>query len=58
MVLVFFAVFFNAFQGTRDVDRNLVANARILRACRWRVTHGTVVAHADITMWMTPEKAA
>src|SRR6266576_3691252 len=28
VVLVFFVVFFNAFQGVREVDRNLVANAR------------------------------
>ena len=31
-VLVFFIVFFNAFQGVREVDRNLLANARILGA--------------------------
>jgi NitT/TauT family transport system permease protein len=31
-VLVFFVVFFNAFQGVREVDRNLIANARILGA--------------------------
>lgn len=37
-VLVFFAVFFNAFQGTREVDRTLVANARILGAGRRQVT--------------------
>ncbi|HEX6512744.1 MAG TPA: ABC transporter permease subunit, partial [Chloroflexota bacterium] len=29
VVLVFFVVFFNAFQGVREVDRNLIANARI-----------------------------
>ena len=34
VVLVFFPVFFNAFQGAREVDRNLVANARILGASR------------------------
>ena len=38
VVLVFFAVFFNAFQGAREVDRNLVANARILGASDRRVT--------------------
>ncbi|MDQ1486390.1 MAG: sulfonate transport system permease protein, partial [Actinomycetota bacterium] len=38
VVLVFFGVFFNAFQGSREVDRNLVANARILGASRWQVT--------------------
>ncbi len=31
-VLVFFVVFFNAFQGVREVDRNLIANAWILGA--------------------------
>src|SRR5690349_2703431 len=32
VVLVFFVVFFNAFQGVREVDRDLLANARILGA--------------------------
>ena len=36
VVLVFFVVFFNAFQGVREVDRNLIANARILGATRAR----------------------
>ncbi len=31
-VLVFFSVFANAFQGVREVDQNLVSNARILGA--------------------------
>lgn len=34
VVLVFFIVFFNAFQGVREVDRNLLANARILGATK------------------------
>ncbi|NMI00922.1 ABC transporter permease [Pseudonocardia acidicola] len=46
VVLVFFAVFFNAFQGTREVDRNLMANARILGASRWRVTRDVVLPSA------------
>src|SRR5581483_6969793 len=46
VVLVFFAVFFNAFQGTREVDRNLIANARILGASPWRVTTQVVVPSA------------
>src|SRR5206468_12761705 len=33
-VLVFFVVFFNAFQGVREVDRNLIDNARVLGASR------------------------
>lgn len=45
-VLVFFGVFFNAFQGTREVDRNLIANARILGASRWRVTRDVVLPSA------------
>ena len=32
--LVFFVVFFNAFQGVREVDGNFVNNARILGASR------------------------
>ncbi len=32
VVLVFFVVFFNAFQGVREVDRDLLSNARILGA--------------------------
>lgn len=46
VVLVFFSVFFNAFQGTREVDRNLVANARILGASEWRVTTQVVLPSA------------
>jgi NitT/TauT family transport system permease protein len=46
VVLVFFAVFFNAFQGTREVDRNLIANARILGASRRQVTWHVVLQSA------------
>ncbi len=46
VVLVFFSVFFNAFQGTREVDRNLIANARILGASEWRVTTQVVLPSA------------
>jgi NitT/TauT family transport system permease protein len=46
IVLVFFAVFFNAFQGTREVDRNLVANARVLGASPQKVTWQVVVPSA------------
>ena len=45
-VLVFFVVFFNAFQGVREVDRNLVANARVLGASRWQVVRNVVVPSA------------
>jgi NitT/TauT family transport system permease protein len=36
-MLVFFMVFFTTFQGTRQVDRDLVENARVLGANRWDV---------------------
>jgi sulfonate transport system permease protein len=50
VVLVFFAVFFNAFQGAREVDRNLVNNARILGATRAQVLTSIVVPSA--TSWI------
>lgn len=46
VVLVFFGVFFNAYQGTREVDRNLIANAQLLGASRWRVTRDVVLPSA------------
>lgn len=46
IVLVFFGVFFNAFQGTREVDRNFVNNATILGASRWQVTRHVVLPSA------------
>ncbi|HJQ00048.1 MAG TPA: ABC transporter permease [Jatrophihabitans sp.] len=46
VILVFFGVFFNAFQGTREVDRNLMANARILGASRWQATRQVVLPSA------------
>ena len=45
-VLVFFVVFFNAFQGVREVDRNLVANARILGANSRRLTTEVILPSA------------
>jgi NitT/TauT family transport system permease protein len=46
IVLVFFGVFFNAFQGAREVDRNFIANATILGASRWQVTRQVVLPSA------------
>src|SRR6266487_3827917 len=45
-VLVFFIVFFNAFQGVREVDRNLLANARILGAGQWQLTTAVIIPSA------------
>jgi NitT/TauT family transport system permease protein len=49
-VLVFFAVFFNAFQGAREVDRTLVDNARILGATRWSLMRTVILPSA--TSWI------
>ncbi len=45
-ILVFFVVFFNAFQGVREVDRNLIANARILGAGDRRLTTEIIIPSA------------
>ena len=45
-VLVFFVVFFNAFQGVREVDGNLIANVRILGASRLAVVRNVVLPSA------------
>lgn len=49
-VLVFFAVFFNAFQGAREVDKTLIDNARILGASRWALMRSIVLPSA--TSWI------
>jgi len=46
VVLVFFIVFFNAFQGVREVDRNLLANARILGASPHHLTAQVIIPSA------------
>jgi NitT/TauT family transport system permease protein len=50
VVLVFFAVFFNAFQGAREVDKVLVDNARILGAGRRQILTSIVLPSA--TSWI------
>jgi NitT/TauT family transport system permease protein len=45
-VLVFFVVFFNAFQGVREVDETVIANARILGANRRQITTQVIVPSA------------
>jgi NitT/TauT family transport system permease protein len=45
-VLVFFVVFFNAFQGVREVDRNFMANARVLGASRLQLVRHVVLPSA------------
>jgi NitT/TauT family transport system permease protein len=46
VVLVFFIVFFNAFQGVREADRNLLANARILGASQFQLTREVILPSA------------
>src|ERR1700737_741526 len=46
VILVFFIVFFNAFQGVREVDRNLLANARILGANQRQLTTQVIIPSA------------
>ena len=50
VVLVFFAVFFNAFTGAREVDGAVVDNARVLGASRWAVLRTIVLPSA--TTWI------
>ena len=45
-VLVFFVVFFNAFQGVREVDDNLIANVRVLGASRMQVIRHVILPSA------------
>jgi NitT/TauT family transport system permease protein len=45
-VLVFFIVFFNAFQGVREVDPNIIANARVLGASRLQIVRHVTVPSA------------
>ncbi|MDE2145058.1 MAG: ABC transporter permease [Burkholderiales bacterium] len=45
-VMVFFVVFSNAFQGVREADRNLLANAQILGARGWQLTRTVVIPSA------------
>ena len=46
VVLSFFVVFFNAFQGVREVDPNLVDNARLLGASRVGVVREVTIPSA------------
>jgi NitT/TauT family transport system permease protein len=45
-IMVFFVVFANAFQGVREADRNMIANARILGASDWQVTRAVIIPSA------------
>jgi NitT/TauT family transport system permease protein len=46
VTLTFFIVFFNAFQGVREVDRNLVNNARLLGANKRQLARHVILPSA------------
>jgi NitT/TauT family transport system permease protein len=46
VVMVFFVVFGNAFQGVREADKALIENARILGASPWQVTTSVIFPSA------------
>ena len=45
-IVVFFVVFFNTFEGTRAVDRDQIAAARLLGAGEWKITRSVVIPSA------------
>ena len=45
-VMVFFVVFANAFQGVREADRAMIANAQILGASPWQLTRSVIIPSA------------
>ncbi|MEP7369400.1 MAG: ABC transporter permease [Dermatophilaceae bacterium] len=45
-VLVFFAVFFNAYQGVREVDQNLISNVRVLGASPLQIARHVTIPSA------------
>lgn len=50
VVMVFFVVFANAFQGVREADRALIANARLLGASPWQVTTSVIIPAAGFAL--------
>ena len=45
-VMVFFVVFSHAFQGVREADRAMIANAQILGASKWALTRSVIIPSA------------
>ncbi|MCW6506945.1 ABC transporter permease [Lichenifustis flavocetrariae] len=46
VVMVFFVVFANAFQGVREADRAMIANAQILGASSFQITRAVIIPSA------------
>ena len=47
-MLVFFMVFFTTYQGTRQVDRDLVENARLMGAQRWDIWTKVAIPYSAV----------
>jgi NitT/TauT family transport system permease protein len=43
LLVVFFVVFFNTFEGARSVDRDQINAARLMGATRWQITRTVIV---------------
>ncbi|HVX74730.1 MAG TPA: ABC transporter permease subunit, partial [Bradyrhizobium sp.] len=43
LLVVFFVVFFNTFEGARSVDRDQINAARLLGASRWQITRTVII---------------
>jgi NitT/TauT family transport system permease protein len=48
VVLVFFLTFFNTYQGAREVDEELIAVCRLMRASRWQILLKVIVPSAMV----------
>jgi NitT/TauT family transport system permease protein len=46
LLVVFFVVFFNTFEGARSVDRDQINAARLLGASRWQITRTVIIPSA------------
>ena len=46
VLMVFFVVFANAFQGVREADRAMIANAQILGASSYQITRTVIIPSA------------
>ena len=46
LLVVFFVVFFNTFEGARSVDRDQINAARLLGATRWQITRTVIMPSA------------
>jgi len=48
VVLVFYLTFFNTYQGAREVDSDLIAVCRMMKASRWQILFKVIVPSAMV----------